>query len=266
MAEISLVRVLKGAAPFSENNVNDTYRGLVLKNDGSRRHGIIKDLNLSQLTNELLARVLGESLGLPIPDAFLGIVLNGDVPVSQLPLQDGSGHLVFVSGDVGTPNLAQQVNKNSPSHAHVLINCLKDWLELGGLYAFDTWIANTDRHAGNLLIDGPSNIWLIDHGHAFTGPTWTPQDLDPVAEYRNKLYDWLTQFLSPTEKTNKSNDADLFTAKIAALSVDQALSDIMADQLLTPTATLALKDFLSKRINFVPMQAKKALGVPVIVQ
>ena len=32
---------------------------------------------------------------------------------------------------------------------------------------FDALIGNTDRHAGNMLIDGDWNLWLIDHTRAF---------------------------------------------------------------------------------------------------
>jgi len=265
MVAIERARVLAGAVPFSAGNVNDTYRGMVLLGGGARRHGIIKDLNLEQLVNELLATILGKELGLPLPDAFLGIVPNGILAVSKLRLADGSGHLVFVSGDVGTPNLAQQVTGKGSAAALALINLLRQWNKLGDLYAFDAWIANTDRHPGNLLIEGPSNIWMIDHGHAFTGPDWKPKDLDPVAEYRNALYGWLTNYLSPTDKSDKGKDVGVFATKIARVGIPQAMNDSLVPLLLKPEVAEAIKDFLMQRVQYVPNQAKKALGMPVLV-
>jgi hypothetical protein len=34
---------------------------------------------------------------------------------------------------------------------------------------FDNLIANTDRNPGNILIDGESKVWLIDHTRSFAG-------------------------------------------------------------------------------------------------
>ncbi len=177
---------------YPGSNVNPTFRGLFLLRDKSRRHGFIKDLNVQQLVNELLAAVLGRELGLPVPAPYLGFAPTGVLSAKMCPLADGSGHLVFVSEDVGTPNLAQQVQFGDAMLAAILVNVLRNWVSLGNLYAFDAWIANTDRHMCNLLIDGPSNIWLIDHGHAFTGPQWQPHDLDPVRAYSHRLSEWLT--------------------------------------------------------------------------
>ena len=252
--------------PFKANaNVNDTYRGMFLLPDHSRRHGIFKDLNIQQLVNELLAAVLGRELGLPVPNPYLGFVPIGALSAQKCPLADGSGHLVFVSEDVGTPNLTQQVQAGGGLMASILVDVLKNWVSLGNVYAFDAWIANTDRHPGNLLIGGPGNIWLIDHGHAFTGPEWQPHDLDPILAYRHKLSEWLTGYLSATQKGEKGRDAALFATKIAAVPVDQAAADGGVDLLLSKSAADALKDFLMKRVQYVPKHARDALGVPVLI-
>lgn len=264
MAAIEQVLVQKGAIPFNDDNVNATYKGFVRLKNGDRRHAIIKDLNQTQLANELLASVLGKALGLPVPDAYLGFVPNNVLPVSQSKLADGSGHLVFVSADVGTPNLAQQVTRHGGFVAHLLVEELKKWLNLAGLYAFDSWIANTDRHQGNLLIDGPNNIWLIDHGHAFTGPVWKPSDLDPVVAYQNKLALWLTVRLSASQKNDKGNDVGVFATRIESVAVPDALHSSWIDKLLPTDYANALRDFLMQRVQHVPKHAKEALGVPVL--
>lgn len=265
MVAISQVRILQGAVPFKVGNVNDTFQGMFLRPDGSRRHGVIKDLNVQQLVNELLAAVLGKELGLPVPNAYLGFAPNGTLQAKHLPLANGTGHLLFVSEDVCTPNLAQQVTAGGPFIEALLINALRNWLKLGQLYAFDAWIANTDRHQGNLLIDGPTNIWLIDHGHAFTGHQWQLNDLDPLIAYRHRLSEWLTGHLSPAQKSSKSHEAAVFATKIATVPVQQALLDGALDMLLPPPSVFALKDFLMKRVQHVPRHAKDALGVPALI-
>ncbi|MEL5879770.1 HipA family kinase [Cereibacter sphaeroides] len=265
MAGVELVRVLRGAVPFCIGNVNDTYRGMVLCRDGTQRHGVIKDLNVQQLVNELLATVLGRELGLPVPEGYLGFVPKGELGVNKVELNDGSGHLVFVSGDVGTPNLAQQITNHGQFVETILIHLLRKWQKLGDLYAFDAWIANTDRHRGNILIDGPNSIWLIDHGHAFTGPTWLPNDLDPATEYRHRLQEWMTDNLTATEKNDRGKEAGIFATRIAAMGVAKAVEESKAEFLLSPQAANAVVDFLMRRVQHVPSEAKRALGVPVLV-
>lgn len=265
MTEIPCVRVLEGAVPFKDGNVNDTFRGMVLLEGGERRHGVIKDLSLCQLTNELLAAVLGKELGLPVPDAYLGVVPLGALQVSKLKLSDGSGHVVFVSADTGTPNFAQKIT-NDHFMAGKILEQLKEWVGLGGLYAFDSWIANTDRHMGNLLIDGPDMFWLIDHGHAFTGPAWAPQDLDPTVAYRHKLSEWLTGALSASQKSKKARESDGFCGKIECVDVPAALSQGRTDKLLSEEYADALRAFLISRVQHVSRCSKEALGVPILTE
>lgn len=66
MSEIQLATVLVGATGFKESNVNDTFRGQVLTADGEVKQAIIKDLNIVQLCNELVAHCLAREVGLPI--------------------------------------------------------------------------------------------------------------------------------------------------------------------------------------------------------
>src|SRR5690606_22477174 len=93
------------------------------------------------------------------------------------------------------------------------------WADLGHLYAFDSWIANIDRHPGNLLFGGKDEIWLIDHGHCFSGPTWEPSDLDPGAAYRNRLAEWLTCHLTPDQKHQRAAEIDKLIAVIRSIDL-----------------------------------------------
>jgi hypothetical protein len=265
MATIEKVKVLKGASPFTTGNYNDSFRGLVLLKNGQRKHCVIKDLNKEQLSNELLASVLARHLGLPVPDTYLGLVLPGTLSVNKFPVSGTKNHLVFVSADVNTPNLAQQIDDHGSLLEHILVDHLKKWVGLAGLYAFDTWIANVDRHQGNLLIDGPNNIWLIDHGHAFTGPTWTANNLDPVADYQNKLNLWLTRHLSSDQKLKRAKEIDTLAPTLSAINLSNAIIESLAEKFLTQTDQAALFNFLSVRTKHVAQKSKHSLGVPSMV-
>jgi len=265
MQNVEIVRVLPGAAPFNQRNFNDTFVGQFLLKSKRTRHGYIKDVNKQQLVNEILASLLGRDLGLPIPDSYLGFVKSGDLSVSKIPMSDGSGHVVFVSADVGVPSLVQRYLPHGDFYKLMLVNELKKWVHLGATYAFDTWIANTDRHEGNLLIEDATKIWLIDHGHAFTGHQWTEADLVPLAKYRNRLSEWLTAYLTGDFKVAKGKEAEACAAKLGAVPFDEYLQSISGMKILSKNESQAIIDFLASRVSVVSQYSKEALGVPSLV-
>lgn len=265
MVSVELVTVLLGATPFKEENVNDTYRGQVITEGQVVRHGVIKDLDVIQLSNELLAHALARHVGLPIPDCFIGMVRPGVLPVSKGPVLDDGARLVFVSADVKVPNLTHRIFTTDPTALAALFAEVTGWSELGRLYAFDAWIANTDRHQGNLLFGSPSEAWLIDHGHSFTGPTWKPADLNPASDVPNRLADWLTPCLTENQKAQRRGEALQLSASLAGFSADAATKSCRVDDLLPVDFVLALKGFVEGRVATVPLNACKALGVPMMI-
>jgi hypothetical protein len=265
MQEIEVVRVLPGAAPFNARNFNDTYTGQFLLKDKTTRHGYIKDVNKQQLVNEILAFLLGRELGLPIPDSYVGFVKSGDLSVTKMPMSNRSGHVVFVSADVGVPSLVQRYIPHGELYKLMLVNELKKWVHLGATYAFDTWIANTDRNEGNLLIEDSTKIWLIDHGHAFTGHNWKDSDFLPLTKYRNRLSEWLTKYLTSDFKIERSKDANACAAKLNQLPFTDHVKSIHGMNLLSDSESDALRNFLSARVTVVSLQSKEALGVPSMV-
>ena len=103
-AIVRLGLVLAGATPFKADNINDTYRGAVLLDDGERT-AIIKDLEPKELANELLGAAIGTLLGLPIPPAVLAFASADRLAASKGPILN-DGRLVFASVDVGQPQVA----------------------------------------------------------------------------------------------------------------------------------------------------------------
>jgi hypothetical protein len=265
MSEIQLATVLPGAKGFREGNVNDTFRGQVLLEDGTVRGAILKDLDRTQLSNEVLTSVLARAAGLPTPDVYLGLVRGSDLPVTKAPhLQDGN-HLVFASVDVKVPNITFQATRASADEQQRLLRDILEWADLGHLYAFDAWIANIDRHPGNLLFGGKNEIWLIDHGHCFSGPTWQPSDLNPDANYRNRLFEWLTCHLTLDQKKKRSSEATKFSQIIASIDVSASARKSRIDDLLPLAHVIAVEGFLKGRTISVPVHANRALGVPTLV-
>lgn len=260
---IEAVTVLPGATPFKEEmagNINDTFRGQVLTRGGETRFAIIKDLYSKELANELLVAVIGRALGLAMPDSYLGLAEADVLTLTKGPQMAG-GRLVFVSCDVGFPNLFTKLNNKIFQKAAlrkiVEILCKNN---LSALYEFDTWSANIDRHPGNLLVGGDGKIWLIDHGWCFTGPAWEAADLAPSETYLNKLDLWVAPNLSDEEIATVSASVGILSEQLRALDLPRAAELSFAQSLLSSGDLNALLQFLVDRLDATPRITANSLG------
>lgn len=263
--KIQLATVLPGAKGFREGNVNETFRGQILLADGSVKSAIIKDLDPKQLSNELLGSALARTAGLPTPDAFLALVRGTDMPATKGPLLADGNRLVFASADVKVPNITFRVQSANPDEQRQLLHDIIEWADLGHLYAFDSWIANIDRHTGNLLFGGKNEVWLIDHGHCFSGPAWQPEDLDPNGYYRNRLSEWLTNHLNSNQKIKRSSEVAEFAKRIASIDVANSSEQSHISVIVPKNHVRAVEEFLRLRSRYIPVHANRALGVPTLL-
>lgn len=265
MKTIELATVLRGASEFKQNNVNVTFRGQVLTSSDQTRQAIIKDLDLIQLCNELFAHSLAREFGLPIPDSYLGLVRPGVLSVSKAPKTKDGSHLVFVSVDMKVPNVTYRLAGIDTKGRKILLDHISNWIDLGKLYAFDAWIANVDRHHGNLLFGGNNEFWLIDHGHCFTGPNWQANQLIPDVYYSNLLSQWVTKHLTLEQKKRHVSKVNKFGSDIESFDASKSLKNSRINELLPVQCVSALKVFLNERIAKVPDHAMKALGLPRLI-
>jgi len=242
--------------------VNDTYRGQVLTDDGSTRAAILKDLDQRQLANEVMAAALANAAGLPVPQPYLAIASQSILPATKGPKQPDGSRLVFASTDAHTPPIAQLYLGGA---SDAVKRRLADWDGIGGVYGFDAWIANIDRHERNLLFSGDKEVWLIDHGHCFTGPQWRPADLDPPREYANRLRQWLTPAMSTARRTVVASSAASLEARISAIDPNHIgqLNNVVG--LIESGDFAALADFLEARCQHVPKLAAAALNIAITV-
>jgi hypothetical protein len=265
MSPIELATVLPGAVPFKEGNVNDTFRGQVLLSDQTVRGAVLKDLDAKQLANELLTAVLAREAGLPTPKPYFALVRGSDLPVSKAPSLADGNRVVFASVDVKIPNVTFRATGATPDQVNQLIEDILEWAGLGELYGFDAWVANVDRHPGNLLFGGKEQVWLIDHGHCFSGPDWQPEDLVPDGNYRNRLAEWLTARMNLEQKRKRSSEAVGFAASVASIDIAASSTNSHIRGFLPAEHVAAMEGFLRQRSSRVPRHASKALGVPVLV-
>jgi hypothetical protein len=261
-AFVQLATVLAGARPFKEGNVNDTYRGQVLSQDGSTHFAIIKDLDERQLANELMAAALAKAAGMPVPQPYLAIASQATLATRRGPQQPDGSRLVFASADAHTPPVAQLYIGSAPDAVR---KRLADWDGIGGVYGFDAWIANVDRHERNLLFSGAELVWLIDHGHCFSGPQWKPADLDPAREYQHRLQQWLTPVMSSARRTAVAGSAASLEARVSGIDPNEIGQLNRVIDLISSEDFRALVDFLRVRCQHVPRLAAAALNIAIAV-
>lgn len=256
-----LATVLKGAKPFKNNNVNDTFRGQILLADQTVRSAIIKDLDPQQLANELMVAALARELSLPVPDCFLCLAPTDAMAATKGPAASPNARLVFASADMDTPPVAQLYAGSSQGAVRAR---LAQWKKVPELYGFDSWIANVDRHHNNLLFDGADTVWMIDHGHCFTGPKWKSADLDGSKAYNNKLGHWLTPAMTTTRRQEVLNAVKGMQALLVAVDVGKLKQEGCGGDLVADAELAALTSFLTSRCSHTPKLAALALGIPIL--
>jgi len=263
---INLARVLAGATPFKDlgiPNVGETYRGQILVGTSEVRPAIIKDIPSRELANELLATALGTALALPVPRAYLAIAPQAALPAKHAPKLSGLS-LVFATADVASPSVASVVRTASDQSAAIraAIEFLMKSGCLGDLYGFDSWVANVDRHVGNILLGGTGWPWLIDHGRCFTGSLWKASDLaDPSLIFTSRLKQWLTPGLTKENREKYADDAKDLASKLKGVDAGALATENWVADLLDASDFSAVVAFLIGRVDHVPRIAADALDL-----
>lgn len=256
--------LLPGAARLSdeEKGVNETYRGPIKTNSGTS-FAYVKLLDEKQLTNELVASVLGRAIGLPIPAGFIVLVSRADYPDSEFLAAVGREHaFAFGVESIGHPDLKRRMKLDGDAAVEQLLKSWSGWCDA---MVFDEWIANGDRNAGNLLIGGPGEVWLIDHGHAFTGPRWLPSSLDPAVAVLNEIARVVTPRLGLPERyavLSRTGELAMDCGKVDAIEV---LREGFAAMFASDEELEALRRFIVERVAHLVRLIANRVGLPVLL-
>ncbi len=199
-----------------------------------------------------------------MPDTLLAQADVSELKVKRGPLIRNGRRLVLASVDMKVPNIQFRYRAEEAGRAR-LLGAITAWPPLGRLYGFDAWIANTDRHAGNLLFSSGAEAWLIDHGWAFTGPRWSKTDLDPASPYRHRLGEWLTQYRTEDGRESRARQAGVLQEDLRKIDIDAVVVASHAGLLLDAEEVQDLKNFLNGRIVEVTRLAGIALSAPTLL-
>ena len=257
---IDLGHALPGGTLLTDDTgVNETYRGLI-EVGSARLSAYFKLMPDRQLVNELLASVLGRMAGLPIPRGFLVEVRRTDYPSSSLMMAHGLAVApAFAVESIACQAALRRLDLQSPMARERLLRAWPHWYSAA---AFDDWIANADRHPGNLLVGAPGEAWLIDHSHAFTGDKWQAVNLQPDLISGNQLCQAMQVWLKPPEKALAMQACHAAVQRFSSVDTVQAarLAHVVT-QLSSPDLD-ALTQFVRDRIYSVAPRIGSILGIP----
>jgi hypothetical protein len=257
---IELGHALPGGMLLKDDKgVNETYRGII-EVGPARLSAYIKLLPDRQLVNELLASVLGRLVGLPVPRGFLVEVRRSDYPDSPQMISRGTAVApAFAVEAIACQSAQRRLDLRSPMAVERLFRAWPHWYSAA---AFDDWIANADRHPGNLLVGAPGEAWLIDHSHAFTGDKWQAVSLRPEVVTKNQLCQVMGACLNPSEKVLAMQACHAAVQRFSSVDTVQASRlSLVVTQLLPPDLD-ALTKFVTDRVHSVGLRVGTILGIP----
>lgn len=262
---VSMGLLAPGANPLSASKgkgINETWKGRVHLLDGSTVPAYVKLLDHRQLANELFGSELARAVGFQVPEAYLiridkaqhtAMFTQLKIPVDQV--------IAFGSRDVGVQSLARRYRDEGMSFATWFVQHCTRWKRV---VSFDGWVANVDRHFGNALVGGPDEMWLIDHGHCFTGPAWAEHKLAPNVQVANRLVSDLNHFLTNEVRDAIADEASDAQKLFELANVDGVFDDSNAASFISPTERKALIDFIEQRKARVLELVNAALGRPML--
>ena len=224
--------LLPGATPIHNDNINPVWRGNVLM--GSyRRSMYVKQVNERTLAVEVMCAVLGRTLGLPMPRPALVMAHPETLSSLERPT------VLFGSESIENPDLRQWLRQDEESTAAHLLN----WAQLLDAGCFDEWVANADRHGGNILYGGGKNFALIDHSEAI--PSYLKAN-EPAPS--NSLLSFNANGKKETLIEQLYTKAKTSTTSYSQTHIYQAVLDVLAD--LSGQQTVdELTSFLSQRTH-----------------
>jgi hypothetical protein len=261
--KIRIGNVVPGAVLLGADHkgVNETFIGLIELPEGRARAYIKILQDRRQLVNELICTALGRAAGLQVPEGFLLNALAQHLPESKFLAKYGEDALIFGSAEIDQPSLRRRFIKPETEIMAELLSKWKGWVKAA---IFDEWIANPDRHSGNLLLESFDLVWLIDHSHALTGQFWEEADLIPDAVVDNQLADVGFPPLTLPERIAVRNETNELVKIFKTIDTDTVMQSCYLNLLLTPSEYNSVKKFLTERVSLLLKLICKRLGMPLL--
>jgi len=243
-----------------ESGFFETYKGIVETSTG-KVQAYVKMLHKRALAGELVCTVLGQAAGLPVPNGYLIEVRQEDYPESSFLKSQGlKSTIAFGSEELNAPSLARRYEGSDEAAFDFLLNTWQRWQEA---MLFDEWVANPDRHPGNFLVNGPNDVWLIDHSHAFRGPNWDANDLKAGAYTKNLIATHAGRRMTLPDRHKLLTKLTGIGGDYEKLTVSAIVEESRALHFLSENDLQALRRFLEQRVKELPRLVARHVGIPM---
>lgn len=263
MASVALLA--KGARlkrRVSGAGVNCTLVGEVHLLDRSTHPAYVKLLDPRRMANELLAVELAARMSLAVPRAFVAKLRRNDhfELFRQLNIQVDE-IFGFGTRDLQAEPLAKVFDVADETFVRWFFITLKQWKDV---VAFDSWVANQDRHTKNLLVDKKHKLWLIDHDLAFGGRTDIRRlRVDEVTT--NRLFNEFGHVIDIRHRHEAVDGSHAFQAKATTIDVAEAARESSAGLFLSEDDLGHLVLYVQQRSALISSILADALGVALLV-
>lgn len=243
---IELTTLVATTGKVELGNKCDVWRGQVVTHSGRWIEAYIKHLPPRALFVECVSALIGRAIGLAVPRPLLVKAQAVKLPQTDL----SRGDILFGSVDAEYPSLQQLVT------VEMAYEKLREWPAALNAGCFDEWIANADRHHGNILYSGTNAFTLIDHSHAI------PANQDDSTPLNHNTF---FKLIAPANLDNKSRQKILHSAKknlppLLKLSMEQWEKLTLSDNYVTRDDTTKVITFLQNRLTVLAALVSHQLG------
>jgi hypothetical protein len=228
-----------------------TWLGTVSTAEGFTR-AYVKLLPPNQFVAESVCAWLLSNYGVPTPEPLWVMVHKPVLPKYRSWAKGKEKRICFATKEMPAQSLWQETRR-----IPVALTKLGKWEHTLPAGIFDELVVNDDREPKNILTDGRSKYWLIDHNHAFGSDQWTPEWLRDNAfpSFSNKLLEVLSE-MTPGQRIKFGKDTPTLCASLAKLLKQLPFRDVSDDS----RTRNAVNWFLSKRAERLVELAKFRMG------
>ncbi|NRB25989.1 HipA family kinase [Shewanella sp.] len=167
----------------------ETYACGIQWHDGKETKAYVKrfsNVRKLALVNEVTGYIIAKQCGLPVP-RFAGLINTSAEQFDDESAQYNNWAFVVSSLEGTTPGSFYEVQDMQSCKS--LMNLVAGWDKVSDAIAFDDWVANEDRHLGNIMVAGKNRIYLFDHSNLPITLNWQAHQLDPNYVAKSVLTD-----------------------------------------------------------------------------
>ncbi|MFT0140747.1 HipA family kinase [Alcanivoracaceae bacterium MT1] len=246
---IAVADVVTLLGRVDEGRDGETYKADLLIRGGVTHSGYVKlTEDPRQIIAELAAAQVGRALDLHIPCPYVAILDTADLRPEFKSRFVGRGRMVcFASRQAGKRHYTLERAPLNGEWKH----SLNSQFDMPGTISFDEFIANDDRHLGNIVYaPDRREFWLIDHGRALTGTYWNHWGLeDPEISVRNLLADESADKWDEAQRRNIIKSAESLVLRCSEIAMTDLDMDGHFAKIDPSTDRQEIINFLQGRLN-----------------